>query len=153
MASKIDTRLQELGVILPDAPAPAANYVPHVTTGNLVYVSGQISRDDKGIILGRLGDDADVAAGQAAARTCALSLVAHLKVACGGDLDRVRRVVKLGAFVNCTPDFTDHPSVINGASDILVEIFGDKGRHARSAVGAILPLGVAVEIEGIFEIS
>lgn len=153
MASKIDTRLQELGVVLPDAPAPAANYVPHVTTGNLVYVSGQISRDDNGIILGRLGDDADVAAGQAAARTCALSLVAHLKVACGGDLDRVRRVVKLGAFVNCTPDFTDHPSVINGASDILVEIFGDKGRHARSAVGAILPLGVAVEIEGIFEIS
>lgn len=152
--SSIDQRLSELGVTLPEAPAPAANYVPFVVAGGLVYVSGQISQDADGPIRGKLGQDLDVAAGAAAARTCALALIAQAKKAAGGDLGRIARVVKLTGFVNCAPDFTDQPKVINGASDFLVEVFGDKGRHARSAVGApSLPLGVAVEIEGIFELA
>ena len=151
--STIETRLADLDVTLPDAPAPAANYVPFVQTGNTVYVSGQISMDANGFILGKLGDDMDTEAGAAAAKTCAIGLLAQVKQACGGDLDRLVRVVKLTGFVNSTPDFTDQPKVINGASDFLVEALGDAGRHARSAVSAAaLPLGVAVEIEGIFEI-
>jgi len=154
MTKKIEDRLTALGLKLPDAPAPAANYVPFVQTGNLVFISGQISRDDDGLITGTLGRDADIALGQRAARTCALALLAQLKEACGGDLDRLVRVVKLTGFVNSAPDFTDHPSVINGASDLLGDILGDKGAHARAAVGvAALPLNVAVEIEGIFEVS
>ncbi len=154
MPSAIDARLSELGLTLPDAPAPAANYVPFVQTGDLVFISGQISRDDKGFILGKLGQDMNAEQGYAAARTCALALLAQLKSACGGDLDRLTRVVKLTGFVNATPDFTDHPKVINGASDLLAEVFGDKGRHARAAVGSVsLPLGVAVEVEGIFQIA
>ena len=149
----IDTRLTELGVILPDAPAPAANYVPFVVTGNIVYISGQISQNAAGLIKGRLGADMDVAAGAEAAKCCAISLLAQLKKACNGDLSRVVRAVKLTGFVNSTADFTDQPKVINGASDFLVAVLGDAGRHARSAVSAAsLPLGVAVEIEGIFEI-
>ena len=149
----IDTRLTELGVILPDAPAPAANYVPFVVTGNIVYISGQISQNAAGLIKGRLGADMDVAAGAEAAKCCAISLLAQLKNACNGDLSRVVRAVKLTGFVNSTADFTDQPKVINGASDFLVAVLGDAGRHARSAVSAAsLPLGVAVEIEGIFEI-
>lgn len=148
-----ESRLAELGVTLPDAPAPAANYVPFVQTGDIVYVSGQISNDANGLILGKLGDNMDVDAGAAAAKTCAISLLAQVKAACGGDLDRLVRVVKLTGFVNSTADFTDQPRVINGASDFLVEALGDAGRHARSAVSAAaLPLGVAVEIEGIFQI-
>ena len=151
--STIETRLADLGVTLPDAPAPAANYVPFVQTGNTVYVSGQISMDANGLILGKLGDDMETEAGAAAAKTCAIGLLAQVKKACDGDLDRLVRVVKLTGFVNSTPDFTDQPKVINGASDFLVEALGDAGRHARSAVSAAaLPLGVAVEIEGIFEI-
>ena len=150
----ITDRLSELGVMLPDAPAPAANYVPFVKTGNTVYVSGQISMGPDGLITGKLGADMDVEAGAAAAKTCAISLLAQLKAACGGDIERLVRVVKLVGFVNSTADFTDQPKVINGASDFLVEALGDRGRHARSAVSAAsLPLGVAVEIEGIFEIS
>lgn len=153
MTNLIEKRISELGITLPDAPAPAANYVPFVKSGSLVFVSGQISRDDSGLILGKLGADTDVEKGQYAARTCALALVAQLKEACGGDLGKVTRVVKLGGFVNSTPDFTDHPAVINGASDVIGEIFGDIGAHARAAVGvAALPLGVAVEIEGTFEV-
>ena len=153
MPGQIDTRLTALGLTLPDAPAPAANYVPWVRTGDLVYVSGQISQDESGLITGKLGDGLDVAAGAAAAKRCGLSLLAQLRAACDGDLDRVVRVVKLTGFVNSTPDFTDQPKVINGCSDLLVEVFGDAGRHARSAVSAgSLPLGVAVEIEGIFEV-
>ncbi len=153
MTGTIDARLAELGIHLPDAPAPAANYVPYVISGDLVFVSGQISNGPDGLILGKLGENMDVAAGAAAAKTCALGLVAQLKAACEGDLDRLVRVVKLGGFVNSTSDFTDQPKVINGASDFLVELFGDKGRHARAAVSApALPLGVAVEIEGIFQI-
>ncbi|MDA0963233.1 MAG: RidA family protein [Proteobacteria bacterium] len=149
----IENRLAELGVTLPDAPAPAANYVPFVQVGDIVYVSGQISNGPDGFIKGKLGVDMDVAAGAAAARTCAISLLAQAKAACGGDLGRLVRVVKLTGFVNSTADFTDQPKVINGASDFLVEVLGDAGRHARSAVSAAaLPLGVAVEIEGIFQI-
>jgi enamine deaminase RidA (YjgF/YER057c/UK114 family) len=150
----IDQRLGELGITLPEAPAPAANYVPYVISGPLVFVSGQISRDDGGLITGKLGGGLSVEQGQAAARSCALALIAQLRAACGGDLGRLRRVVKLTGFVNCTPDFTDQPQVVNGASDLMVAVFGEAGRHARAAVGApSLPLGVAVEIEGIFEIA
>ncbi len=151
--SRIETRLGELGVTLPDAPPPAANYVPWVRTGDLVHVSGQISKGPDGWITGRLGDNMDIPAGAAAARSCAISLLAQVKAACDGDLDRLVRVVKLTAFVNGTPDFTDQPRVVNGASDFLVEALGEAGRHARSAVGvASLPFGVAVEIEGIFQV-
>ncbi|HEY9021044.1 MAG: RidA family protein [Paracoccaceae bacterium] len=153
MTSAIETRLASLGVTLPDAPAPAANYVPFVQSGDLVFVSGQISNGPDGLITGKLGDGMDVAAGAAAAKACAISLLAQLKAACGGDIDRLVRVVKLTGFVNSTPDFTDQPKVINGASDFLVDALGDMGRHSRSAVSAAsLPLGVAVEIEAIFQI-
>lgn len=149
----ITKRLKELGVNLPDAPAPAANYVPFVQVGNILYVSGQISNDPNGFITGKLGAGMAVEAGADAAKSCAISLLAQVKVACDGDIERLIRVIKLTGFVNSTPDFTDQPKVINGASDFLVEALGDAGRHARSAVSApSLPLGVAVEIEGIFEI-
>ena len=149
----ITDRLAKLGVTLPDAPAPAANYVPFVQIGSTLYVSGQISSGPDGLITGKLGDTLEVAAGANAARRCAISLLAQVKAACGGDIERLVRVVKLTGFVNSTADFTDQPKVINGASDFLVEALGDAGRHARSAVSAAaLPLGVAVEIEGIFEI-
>ncbi len=149
----ITARLSELGVTLPDAPAPAANYVPFVVVDNIVYVSGQISNGPDGLITGKLGENMEVEAGAAAAKSCAISLLAQLKAACGGDIERLVRVIKLTGFVNSTADFVDQPKVINGASDFLVEALGDKGRHSRSAVSAAsLPLGVAVEIEGIFEI-
>lgn len=149
----ITERLAALGVTLPDAPAPAANYVPFVTVGSLVHVSGQIAMNENGMIKGKLGETMDVDAGAAAARACAISLLAQVRAACGNDIERLVRVVKLVGFVNSTPDFTDQPKVINGASDFLVEALGDAGRHARSAVSAVsLPFGVAVEIEGIFEI-
>ena len=149
----IEARLTDLGITLPDAPAPAANYVPFVVSGNTVYISGQISQNAAGLIKGRLGADMDVSAGAEAAKACAISLLAQLKKACDGDLSRVVRAVKLTGFVNSTPEFTDQPKVINGASDLLAAAMGDAGRHARSAVSAAaLPFGVAVEIEGIFEI-
>ncbi len=149
----IESRLAELGVTLPDAPAPAANYVPFVRTGNLLFVSGQISANADGMITGKLGADTDAHAGAAAAKACAVSLLAQLKAGCDGDIERLVRVVKLVGFVNSTPDFGDQPMVINGCSDFMVEALGDKGRHARSAVSAAsLPFGVAVEIEAIFEI-
>lgn len=154
MTHPIETRLNILGIALPAAPPPAANYVPFVVTGNFVHISGQISQDANGLIKGRLGETMDVAAGTAAARACAISILAQLKAAVAGDWSRVVRAVKLGGFVNSTPDFTDQPKVINGASDLLVEVLGDAGRHARAAVSApSLPLGVAVEIDAIFEIS
>lgn len=153
MSGNFEKRLADLGVSLAAPPAPAANYVPFVTVGDTVYVSGQISMDDSGMIKGRLGETMDVDAGAAAARSCAISLLAQVKAACDGDLDRLVRVVKLTGFVNSTPDFGDQPKVINGASDFLVEALGDAGRHSRSAVSAgALPFGVAVEIEGIFQI-
>ncbi len=151
--SLIETRLAELGLELPPAPAPAANYVPFVRTGNQLFVSGQISSDAAGLITGRLGADLSLEEGAAAARRCGLALLAQARAALG-DLDRVTRVVKLVGFVNSTPEFTDHPKVVNGASDLMVEVFGEAGRHARSAVAApSLPLGVAVEIEAIFEVA
>lgn len=150
----IAQRLIDQGITLPDASAPAANYVPFVQVGNTLYVSGQISRTDDGLIVGVLGENMSVEDGAAAAKTCALQLLAQVKAACGGDINRLTRVVKLTGFVNSTKDFVDQPKVINGCSDFLVEALGDAGRHARSAVSAgALPLGVAVEIEGIFEIS
>ncbi|MEO0665076.1 MAG: RidA family protein [Pseudomonadota bacterium] len=153
MPGKFEARLEDLGVTLPDAPAPAANYVPFVRVGDMVHVSGQISAGPDGFITGKLGDTMDVEAGAAAAKICAISLLAQVKSACEGDLDRLVRVVKLVGFVNSTQDFTDQPKVINGASDFLAEALGDAGAHARSAVSAAsLPFGVAVEIEGIFQI-
>jgi len=159
MAGRIEARLQELGISLPAAPAPrdrvpGGNYVPFVRTGNLVFVSGQIPmRDGKPQYLGRVGDGLSVDDGVAAARLCALGLLAQLKAACAGDLDRVRRCVKLGGFVACAADFTAQPKVVNGASDLMVAVFGEAGRHARFAVGTnALPMGVAVEVEGTFEV-
>ena len=154
MPGTIDATLTELGIILPDAPAPAANYIPFVVAGDLVFISGQVSADENGFRTGKVGAEIDVPTAQASARFCGLALLAQLKAACGGDLDRVAQVVKLTGFVNGTPKFTDHPAVINGCSDLMVEVFGDKGRHARAAVGAgSLPLGVQVEIEGVFRIA
>ncbi len=153
MSSEIREKLAEMGLQLPDAPAPAANYVPSVVSGNIVYISGQISQNADGLITGKLGGDLDLDAGVKAAQSCALSLIAQVEKACDGDLSRLKRVLKLTGFVNSTADFTQQPAVINGASDLMVAVFGDAGRHARSAVGAAsLPLGVAVEIEGIFEL-
>ena len=148
-----DARLIALNITLPDAPAPAANYVPYVRSGNLLYVSGQISAGPDGLIKGRLGDDLDVAAGAAAARRCGLALLAQASAALGS-LDQIVRVVQLGGFVCSTNDFTDQPEVVNGCSDLMVEVFGDAGRHARAAVSVnALPRGVAVEIEAIFEVA
>lgn len=150
---RVDARLQELGITLPTPPAPVASYVPYVVSGNLVYVSGQVSVDASGGIKGKLGDAIEVEEGQAAARLCALNLLAQVKAACGGDLDRVKRVVKLSGFVNVTADFSPIPQVVNGCSDVMVTVFGDAGRHSRSAVGvANLPLDFAVEVDGIFEL-
>jgi len=151
--SRVEARLQELGVNLPTPPAPVASYVPFVIVGSLVHVSGQVSVDASGGIKGKLGRDIEVEEGQAAARLCGLNLLAQVKAACGGDLDRVKRVVKLNGFVNVTPDFSPIPQVMNGCSDLMVSVFGDLGKHARSAVGqANLPLDFAVEVDGIFEI-
>ena len=155
MAGTVDARLAEQGIELPRAATPAANYVPYTVAGNMVYVSGQITmRGGELQFLGRLGDDMDVDTGYKAARLCGLNLITQLKAACGGDLDRVKQVVKLGGFVNSTPEFTDQPKVINGASDLMVAVFGEPaGQHARFAISAAsLPLGVAVEVDGIFEI-
>ena len=148
----INSTLSDKGIVLPDAPPPAANYIPFVKIDKLVFISGQVSQNKDGFIKGVLGKDLDVEQGYNAARQCGISLLAQLKNAVNGDLNKVTKVVKLGGFVNSALDFTEQPSVINGASDLFVELFGEKGRHARTAVGANLPLGVAVEIDGIFEV-
>lgn len=154
MPGTIDARLAELGLTLPDAPAPAANYVPYVRSGDLLFISGQISQGPDGLIKGRLGDTMDLVDGAEAARRCGLSLLAQARAALSGDLGRVVRVVKLTGFVNSTPDFTDQPKVVNGCSDLMVAVFGEAGRHARAAVSApALPLGVAVEIEAVFQVA
>jgi enamine deaminase RidA (YjgF/YER057c/UK114 family) len=157
MAGQIEARLAELGIELAGPPpAPAANYVPYVVAGDMVFVSGQIPMTAAGLdtlIKGKVGADIDIPAAAAAARLCALNLLAQVKAACDGDLDRLVRVVKLTGFVNSVPEFGDQPKVVNGASDLLVEVLGDKGRHSRSAVSAgSLPFGCAVEVEGIFQI-
>ncbi len=146
----IDQRLEELEITLPEPAAPVASYVPTVEHGGLLHVSGQISfREDGSLITGRLGESLDVDAGIAAARRCGVMLLAQLKAALGS-LDRVERVVKLGVFVNSAPSFTDQPKVANGASELMQQVFGEPGRHARSAVGVTaLPLGVAVEVDAI----
>lgn len=149
----IEARLAELGITLPKAAAPAANYVPTVLHGNMLYISGQLPfREDGTLVLGRLGEDVDVAAGQAAARLCGIGILAQAQAALGS-LDRVERVLKLGAFVSSTASFFDQPKVANGCSDFMVEVLGDAGRHARSAVGVpALPLGVAVEIDAVIAV-
>ena len=146
----IDQRLAELGITLPTPAAPVASYVPAVEHGGLLHISGQISfAEDGSLITGRLGDDVDLDGGIAAARRCGVMLLAQMKAALGS-LDRVERVVKLGVFVNSSPDFTDQPKVANGASELMQDVFGEPGRHARSAVGVtVLPLGVAVEVDAI----
>jgi enamine deaminase RidA (YjgF/YER057c/UK114 family) len=153
MSSSIEARLQALGLVLPDAPAPVANYVPTCRVGDLLFVSGQVSRQGNGkVIDGRLGDGLDVEAGREAARVCALNILAQAKAALGS-LDRIQQIVKLTGFVNSSPTFNKHPLVINGASDLLVDVLGDKGRHTRSAVGvAALPIDAAVEIEAIIAV-
>lgn len=153
MADAIEKRLAGLGLSLPDAPAPVANYVPTCQIGGLLFVSGQVSRRGDGHVLaGKLGDNLDIAAGQEAARVCALNILAQAKAAIGS-LDRIERVVKLTGFVNSSPTFNGQPQVVNGASDLLVEVLGEKGRHTRSAVGvAALPVDAAVEIEAILAI-
>jgi enamine deaminase RidA (YjgF/YER057c/UK114 family) len=154
MAGATEKRLAELGITLPAAPAPVANYVPAVIVGDLLFISGQISRaGDGSMITGRLGAGLDIPRGKEAARLCALNILAQARAALGS-LDRIARIVKLTGFVNAAPGFTDHPQVVNGASDLLVEVLGDRGRHTRSAVGtAGLPLDAAVEVEAIVAIS
>ena len=155
MAGVIDARLQELGIEIPDAAPPVANYVPVVMVGNAAFVSGQVPVvGGEFRFQGKLGQDFEVEDGQEAAKLCAINLIAQMKAALDGDLDRVVRVVRLGVFVNSAPFFTLQPQVANGASDLMVEVFGDAGRHVRSAVGVnVLPLDVAVEIDGVFEVS
>ena len=149
-----EKKLAEEGITLPDAPAPAANYVPYVRAGNVLYVSGQISQNSSGLILGKLGENMTTDQGAEAAKYCAINLLAQVKSACEGDLDKLVRVIKLTGFVNSKPDFTQQPQVINGASDLMGNVLGEAGKHARVAVSAnSLPLGVAVEIDGIFQIS
>ncbi|MEW6256531.1 MAG: RidA family protein [Pseudomonadota bacterium] len=150
----IDQKLADLGITLPTPKPPVANYVPVVKTGNLLFVSGQVSLDGSGTVTtGKLGAGMSIEDGRAAARLCAINVLAQVK-AVTGDLDAVVRIVKLVGFVNSTLEFTEQPAVINGASDLLVEVFGDKGRHARSAVGvASLPFNAAVEVEAIVEIA
>lgn len=152
--AEIEKRLADLGVTLPQIPAPVANYVPAVISGGLLYISGQLPVENGTMHKGALGRDVTVEAGYAAARVCAINIVAQAAAALGGDLSRVRRCVRLGGFVSCTPEFTDHPKVVNGASDFIVGVFGDAGRHARAAVGVpSLPLGAAVEVDAIFEVA
>ncbi len=147
----VPDRLKAAGVTLPDARPPVANYVPFVITGNLLFISGQVSITPEGLIKGRLGEDMTLEQGQQAARACAINLITQMKSALG-DLDRVTRIVKLGGFVNAAGDFTDIPKVVNGCSDLMVEIFGDKGRHARAAVACpVLPMGAAVEVDAVVE--
>jgi enamine deaminase RidA (YjgF/YER057c/UK114 family) len=155
MAGKIDAKLKELNITLPSPPAPVASYVPYVTSGHLVFVSGQVTMADGGLkYVGVVGSDLSLEDGQAAARLCGINVLAQMKAACNGDLDRVKRCVKLAVFVNAAPGFTQHPEVANGASNLMVDVFGDSGKHSRAAVGAgTLPRNVAVEVEAIFEIA
>jgi len=152
--STVEERLAALGVRLPEPSAPVANYVPFVRAGRFLHISGQVSRDAQGGVTGVVGQDVDMDTARYAARLCASNLIAQMKAACGGDLGRVVRVVKLGGFVQAGPDFFDIPQVVNGASDLMVDAFGDLGRHARSAVGVYrLPMNFAVEVDAVVELS
>jgi enamine deaminase RidA (YjgF/YER057c/UK114 family) len=155
MPGKIDARLAELAITLPEPPAPVASYVPYVVSGKLVFISGQVTIADGGLkYVGTVGGDLSLEDGKAAARLCAINVLAQLRRAAGGDLDTVKRCVRLGVFVNAVPGFGQHPEVANGASDLIVDVFGDSGRHSRAAVGAgSLPRNVAVEVEAVFELS
>lgn len=155
MGGVVAARLREIGLTLPARMPPIANYVTHVVAGSLVAVSGQLpSENGRVAVTGKLGLGVDVEAGRRAAHLCLVNVLAHLQAACEGDLDRVRRVVRLGGFIACGPAFTEHAAVMNGASDLAVAVFGEAGRHARSTVGVpSLPLDAAVEVEGLFEIS
>ena len=152
--SRVEQRLAADGITLPSPVAPIANYVPFVRSGNLVHISGQVSLDASGGITGIVGEAVDLETAQRAARLCGINLLAQMRAACDGDLDRVVRVVKLGGFVQAGPDFFDIPSVVNGCSDVMVEAFGEAGRHARSAVGVYrLPRNFAVEVDAVVEIA
>ena len=152
--SKVEARLGSLGIVLPEPVAPIANYVPFVQAGALVHISGQVSTDGKGGIKGVVGDEVDLDTALLAARLCGINLIAQMRAAAGGDLDRVRRVVKLGGFVQAGPAFFDIPQVVNGCSDLMVAVFGEAGRHARSAVGVYrLPMNFAVEVDAVVELS
>ena len=152
--SEVEERLKSLGVRLPEPVAPVANYVPFVRSGAFVHISGQVSTDASGGIKGIVGDEVDLETAQRAARLCGINLIAQMRAAAGGDLSRVRRVVKLGGFVQVAPDFFDIPKVVNGCSDLMVEAFGDLGRHARSAVGVYrLPLNFSVEVDAVVELA
>ncbi len=155
MTGTIDARLKELGITLPQPPAPVASYVPYVVSGKQVFISGQVTfAEGKLKYVGTVGKELSLEDGQAAARLCGINVLAQLKAASGGDLDRVKRCVKLGVFVNCVAEFGQQPEVANGASDLMMEVFGDAGRHARAAVGASsLPRNVAVEVEAVFELA
>lgn len=151
---QIEQRLKKLGILLPSPNAPVANYVPYVRSGALLFISGQISNSPQGVVKGKLGGTLTLDEGVAAARLCAINIIAQINAALEGELDRVTRIVKLGGFVNCVPEFEDQPKVVNGASDLMVAVFGDAGRHARAAVGApSLPLGAAVEVDAVVEIA
>ena len=151
--SHVEERLKAMGVVLPQPAQPVANYVPFVRSGNLVHISGQVSTDASGGIKGVVGEDVDMERAVAAARLCGINLIAQMKAAAEGDLDRVRRVIKLGGFVQSGPDFFEIPKVVNGCSDLMVEAFGDLGRHARSAVGVYrLPLNFSVEVDDVVEL-
>ena len=152
--SEIESRLKDLGITLPTPAAPVANYLPYTISGNTIFVSGQVTIGPDGLeYQGKIGADLTVEDGVKAARLCAINILAQVKAALDGDLERISQCLKLGGFVNAVPDFTDHPAVINGASDLMVDVLGDRGRHARFAVGAgSLPLNVAVEVDAIFEI-
>lgn len=154
MAGQHEQKLAQLGIKLPDVPTPAANYVPFAITGNLVFLSGQVCKaDGKVTHVGKVGREIDLAGGKSAARTCAINLIAALKLALGGDLERMVRLVSVRGYVSSDPSFTDQPQVINGASDLFVEVFGDAGRHSRTAIGvAALPSDCAVEVDAVFEI-
>jgi enamine deaminase RidA (YjgF/YER057c/UK114 family) len=154
MAGIIDTRLKELNIELPQASTPGANYVPFVQSGDLLFLTGQLSQwNGERRFIGKLGREFNTEQGQQAARLCALNLIAHLRAALEGDLDRVVRCVRVSGYVNCTPDFAEQSQVINGASNLFVEVFGEAGRHTRMAIGVnSLPYGVAVEVEAIFQI-
>ena len=149
----IQEKLKTLSLTLPDAPAPAANYLPYVISNNLLFISGQISSDKNGLIKGLVGKNMSIDDGYRAAQNCGLSLIAHLNKAIDSDFKKFKRVIRIAGFVNSTSDFQDHPKVVNGASDLMVNVFGESGKHMRIALGAALPLGVAVEVEGLFELN
>ena len=152
--NRIETRLAEMGLTLPEPMAPVANYVPAVAAHGLLHISGQVSSAADGGIKGVVGEDVDLERAQAAARLCGINLLAQIRLACHGDFDRVRRIVKLGGFVQAGPSFFDIPKVINGCSDLMVDVLGDAGRHARSAVGVYrLPLNFAVEVDAVVELA